>query len=57
MPSQLKIITGKDDESCDWKLATQFSAALGADITVLEGQGHTLDREKISQAVASFLKN
>jgi predicted alpha/beta hydrolase family esterase len=57
MPSQLKIITGKDDESCDWELATQFSAALGADITVQDGQGHTLDREKISQAVASFLKN
>ena len=57
MPSQLKIITGKDDESCDWELATQFSAALGADITVLEGEGHTLNREKISQAVASFLKN
>jgi FAD/FMN-containing dehydrogenase len=49
------IVTGKDDEVCDWQLAQKFSTALNISIVVLDGEGHMISPEKVSQAVDSFL--
>ena len=55
MPSRLEIVTGKEDEVCDWQQATQVAAKLGIDISVLEDEGHMIATEKVSLAIAQFL--
>ena len=55
IPSNMEIVTGKDDEVCDWQLAQKFSTALDISIVVLDGEGHIISPEKVSQAVDSFL--
>jgi len=55
IPPHMEIVTGKDDEVCDWQLAQKFSTALNISIVVLDGEGHMISPEKVSQAVDSFL--
>ena len=55
IPPHMEIVTGKDDEVCDWQLAQKFSAAMNISIAVLDGEGHMISPEKVSQAVDSFL--
>ena len=55
IPPHMEIVTGKDDEVCDWQLAQKFSTALNISIAVLDGEGHMISPEKVSQAVDSFL--
>ena len=55
IPPHMEIVTGKDDEVCDWQLAQKFSIAMNISIAVLDGEGHMISPEKVSQAVDSFL--
>ena len=55
IPLHMEIVTGKDDEVCDWQLAQKFSTALDISIAVQDGEGHMISPEKVSQAVDSFL--
>ena len=55
IPPHMEIVTGKDDEVCDWQLAQKFSTAMDISIAVLDGEGHMISPEKVSQAVDSFL--
>ena len=57
MPQHLEIVTGKDDEGCNWQLATEVAAKLGIMISVLPGEGHTISHNAVSRAVASLLAN
>ena len=55
MPAYLEIVTGKEDEICDWRLASQVAGTLGVDISVLVDEGHMIAPEKVSLAIAQFL--
>ncbi len=55
-PARLEIATGMADTSCDYCQAEQVAAALAADqLTLVEGQGHTLDHTTVRQLVERFL--
>lgn len=44
------------DTSCDYRQAEQVAAALAADqLTLVEGQGHTLEHNTVRQLVELFL--
>ena len=55
MPSRLEIVTGREDEVCDWQLAAEVATKLGIDISVLEDEGHMIASETVSRAIEHFL--
>ena len=55
LPVELNIVTGEEDEICDHKLATHFAELLGARVSILEGEGHMIDPNLVSQTVNRFL--
>ena len=55
LPSSLSIVTGKEDEICDWKLATRYAEALTASISVLAQEGHMIRPTTVSRVVSQFL--
>ena len=55
IPPHMEIVTGKDDEICDWQVAQKFSTDLNISIAVLDGEGHMISPDKVSQTVDSFL--
>ena len=55
LPLSLSIVTGREDEICDWKLATLFADALGANISVLDNEGHMISPATVSAAVHKFI--
>ena len=55
IPAELNIVTGNEDEICDHKLATHFAELLGARVSILEGEGHMIDPNLVSQTVNRFL--
>ena len=56
MPRNLRIVTGKEDEICDWNLATHFAASLGAHVSILEGEGHMITSSLVAAAVRRLLE-
>ena len=57
MPSHLEIVTGKEDEVCDWQLASKCANELGIQISLLEGEGHMISPANVTEAVSLFLAN
>ena len=57
LPSSLRIVTGREDEICDWELATHFAAALGINIWVLKDEGHMISPAAVSAAVREFIND
>ena len=55
IPPHVEIVTGKDDEVCNWQVAQKFSTTMNIPIAVLDGEGHMISPAKVSQAVDSFL--
>jgi hypothetical protein len=55
MPEQMQIVTGREDEVCDWKLAEKYAAGLNISSSILDGRGHMLDPVIVSRAVDNFL--
>lgn len=55
LPLSLSIVTGREDEICDWKLATHFADALGISISVLDDEGHMISPAAVSAAVREFI--
>lgn len=52
----LEIATGIDDATCDYRLAQKVAIDLTADrITLLEGQGHTIEHRTVHALVENFL--
>lgn len=51
----MEIVTGKDDEVCDWQLAQKYATALEIGISIVDEEGHMISPEKVSQAIDSFL--
>ena len=57
LPLSLSIVTGREDEICDWKLATHFADALGINISVLDDEGHMISPTAVSAAVRDFIND
>ncbi len=57
LPLSLHIVTGREDEICDWKLATHFTDALGISISVLDDEGHMISPAVVSAAVREFIND
>lgn len=55
LPKLLWIVTGKDDEVCNYAMAAEISDSLGAELSVLEGQGHMIEPSIVSQTLTEFL--
>lgn len=55
IPPHMEIVTGKDDEVCDWQLAQKYATALEIGISIVDEEGHMISPEKVSQAIDSFL--
>ena len=57
LPFSLRIVTGREDEICDWKLAINFADALGINISVLDDEGHMISPAAVSAAVREFIND
>ena len=55
LPLSLLIVTGREDEICDWRLATHYSEALMASVSVLDRESHMIAPAKVSRVVSQFL--
>ena len=55
LPLSLTVVTGREDEICDWKLATHFADALGINITILDNEGHMISPAAVSAVVREFI--
>ena len=55
LPNHLEILTGSDDDSCDASLAVETAAKLGAQVCVLQNEGHVITPSKVETAVNAFL--
>ena len=55
-PHWLEIATGVNDTTCDYRLAEQVGSDLKADrISLLEGEGHTINHRTVQQLAVRFL--
>ena len=50
-------MTGREDEICDWKVATHFADALGISISVLDEEGHMISLAAVSAAAHAFIND
>ena len=56
IPPHMEIVTGKDDEVCDWQLAQRFAKAMKIAISILDEEGHMIATKKVSSAIDNFLQ-
>ena len=54
LPSEIRIVTGREDEICNWELAKSISDKLGASISILNDEGHMICPEKVSAQISLF---
>ena len=52
----MEIVTGKDDEVCDWQLAQRFAKAMKIAVSILDEEGHMIATKKVSSAIDNFLQ-
>ena len=56
LPKRVSVVTGKDDNVCDYQTAARLCAKLGiVDLSVIEGEGHDMSHEVVSKIVDAFL--
>ena len=52
----ISVVTGKDDNVCDYQTALRQCAKLGiTDLSVIEGEGHDMSHDVVSKNVDTFL--
>lgn len=54
LPAAISIITGREDDICNWRLAKSVSEKIGASIMILDGEGHMICPIKVSAQIALF---
>ena len=58
LPEGVSVVTGKDDNVCNYQTAARQCAKLGiADLSVIEDEGHDMSHEVVSKTVDAFLGN
>jgi hypothetical protein len=57
LPSYLEIVTGQEDEICDPALAQKIGAQLDIKVSILQGEGHMLNTNKVSEILGQFLQD
>ena len=57
LPSYLEIVTGQEDEICDPALAQKIGAQLDIKVSILQGEGHMLNTDKVSEILGQFLQD
>lgn len=56
LPKLVSVVTGKDDNVCDYQTAARQCAKLGiVDLSVIVGEGHDMSHEVVSKTVDAFL--
>ena len=56
MPEQVRVVTGRDDDVCNYQTAISQCAKLGfAELSIAEDEGHNISHALISKTVAEFL--
>ena len=56
LPELVSVVTGKDDNVCDYQTALRQCAKLGiTDLSVIEGEGHDMSHDVVSKTVDTFL--
>ncbi|MDC0973462.1 hypothetical protein OAR53_03910 [Luminiphilus sp.] len=56
LPELVSVVTGKDDNVCDYQTALRHCAKLGiTDLSVIEGEGHDMSHDVVSKTVDTFL--
>jgi len=56
LPKRVSVVTGKDDNVCDYQTAARQCAKLGINhITILDGEGHNLNHSSVDRAVRNFI--
>ena len=56
LPELVSVVTGKDDNVCDYQTALRQCAKLGiTDLSITEGEGHDMSYDVVSKTVDTFL--
>ena len=56
LPDQVRVVTGRDDDVCNYRTAVAQCRKLGLeDLSIIEGEGHNMSHELVSKTVADFL--
>ena len=50
-------MTGQEDEICDPALAQKIGAQLNIKVSILQGEGHMLNTNKVSEILGQFLQD
>lgn len=56
LPTDIRIVTGEDDEVCDSHQAAYISSQLNIELEVLIGEGHMISPKKVASALGDFLQ-
>ena len=56
LPELVSVVTGKDDNVCDYQKARRQCAKLSiTDLSITEGEGHDMSYDVVSKTVDTFL--
>lgn len=56
LPKQVCVVTGREDEVCDYRTAITQCAKLDvADIKVIDGESHNMSHRVVTSSISSFL--
>ena len=54
MPDHLEIVTGQEDQICDPTLALHIGGQLNIEVSLLQGEGHSISSSHVSTTLTRF---